>query len=244
MAQKPKPKTEEKAKGLIGLKKGEKVKGAAYSVGNYKGKTLNLSQKELGKAGRKAASARGGKAVNIQNTRYDSTTKRVLGPKGNPLSGRVDLGGGNFAVYVNGRRVRANTSGKGNATGRGASSGSSGGGSGDSSTVNRGGGDGRIKKGALKKINGKWVQWNGNQWVTPSVETPATRVSSTSTTPTSSTSTGNRPASSVASAYGAAYQAKRKTERARPTPPSRSKTGKYWDPRLRAWVGKARPYKP
>lgn len=102
MAQKPKPKTEEKAKGLIGLKKGEKVKGAAYSVGNYKGKTLNLSKKELGKAGRAAAAAR---TVDISKTKYEG--KKVLGPGGKPLTGTVDLGGGNIAVYKNGVRVRA-----------------------------------------------------------------------------------------------------------------------------------------
>lgn len=107
MAAPRKPQTEKKAKGLIGREKGKKVEGAPYSVGNYKGRTLNLTNKQLGKKGRAAAAVRGGKPVNIQNTRYDAAQKRVLGPKGNPLTGRVDLGGGNFAVYVDGRRVRA-----------------------------------------------------------------------------------------------------------------------------------------
>ena len=104
MAQKPKPKakTEEKAKGLIGLEKGKKVEGAKYSVGNYKGKTLNLSKKELGKAGQKAAAAR---TVSISDTKYEG--KKVLGPGGKPLTGSVDMGGGNIAVYKNGVRVRA-----------------------------------------------------------------------------------------------------------------------------------------
>ena len=104
-----KPQTEERAKGLIGLKKGKKVAGAAYSVGNYKGKTLNLKKKQLTAAGRKAAAVRGGKEVNISNTKYDSSTKKVLGPKGNPLTGKVDLGGGNIAIYKNGVRVKAKT---------------------------------------------------------------------------------------------------------------------------------------
>jgi hypothetical protein len=104
-----KPQTEEKAKGLIGLKKGKKVAGAAYSVGNYKGKTLNLKKKQLTAAARKAAAVRGGRKVNISNTKYDSSTKKVLGPKGNPLTGKVDLGGGNIAIYKNGVRVRAKT---------------------------------------------------------------------------------------------------------------------------------------
>lgn len=94
--------TEERAKGLLGLEKGKKVEGAAYSVGNYKGKTLNLTNKQLGAAGRKAASAR---VVDISQTKYEG--KKVLGPGGKPLTGTVDLGGGNMAVYKNGVRVRA-----------------------------------------------------------------------------------------------------------------------------------------
>jgi hypothetical protein len=99
-----KPKTEERAKGLIGLKKGKKVAGAAYSVGNYKGKTLNLTKKQLGKKGTAAAKKR---TVNISNTKYDATAKKVMGPAGKPLTGKVDLGGGNMAVYRNGVRVSA-----------------------------------------------------------------------------------------------------------------------------------------
>ena len=87
---KKKPQTEAKAKGL--------VKG----VGDYKGKTLNLSKKQLGKAGSAAAAKR---TVDISSTRYEG--KKVLGPKGKPLTGRVDLGGGNIAVYKDGVRVRA-----------------------------------------------------------------------------------------------------------------------------------------
>lgn len=121
-----KPQTEKRAKGLIGLKKGKKVAGAPYSVGNYKGKTLNLKKKQLTAAARKAAAVRGGRKVNISNTKYDSSTKKVLGPKGNPLTGKVDLGGGNIAVYKNGVRVRAAVAKKATSKKVGTSSGSSG----------------------------------------------------------------------------------------------------------------------
>lgn len=87
-----KPQTEKKAKGLI--------KG----VGDYKGKTLNLTKKQLGKKGTAAAKKR---TVSISNTKYDATAKKVMGPAGKPLTGKVDLGGGNMAVYKNGVRVRA-----------------------------------------------------------------------------------------------------------------------------------------
>jgi hypothetical protein len=87
-----KPQTEKKAKGLI--------KG----VGDYKGKTLNLTKKQLGAKGTAAAKKR---TVSISNTKYDKTTKKVTGPAGKPLTGKVDLGGGNMAVYRNGVRVRA-----------------------------------------------------------------------------------------------------------------------------------------
>lgn len=101
-----KPQTEKKAKGLI--------KG----VGDYKGKTLNLTKKQLGKKGTVAAKKR---TVSISNTKYDTATKKVTGPAGKPLTGKVDLGGGNMAVYKNGVRVRAAkkvvSSGRGGGTG-------------------------------------------------------------------------------------------------------------------------------
>ena len=115
-----KPKTEEKAKGLIGLKKGKKVEGAAYSVGNYKGKTLNLSSKDLGAAGRKAAANK----VKIQDTNYDAASKKVMSG-GKALTGKVDLGGGNMAVYRNGVRVRAAKKAAGGSGGGGGNGGGS-----------------------------------------------------------------------------------------------------------------------
>lgn len=109
-----KPQTEEKAKGLYN------------KVGNYSGKTLNLSGKQLGAAGRKASAAR---TVSIGNTKYDASAKKVMGPAGKPLTGKVDLGGGNIGVYSNGVRVRA-ASGKRSTSGTG---GTSGGGTGSTS---------------------------------------------------------------------------------------------------------------
>lgn len=133
-----KPQTEEKAKGLIGLKKGKKVEGAEYSVGNYKGKTLNLTKKQLGKAGTKAAAKR---TVKIEDTKYEG--KKVLGPGGKPLTGTVDLGGGNMAVYKNGVRVRAAKKVAAKpATGGGRSTG---GGGGNTGGGNTGGGGGKGK---------------------------------------------------------------------------------------------------
>lgn len=100
------PQTEAKAKGLIGWSKGKP--STSYSgpkVGDYKGRTLNLTQKQLKSAGGGAAKA-AGRTVDISKTQYVKG-KGVLGPGGKPLNGRVDMGGGNFAVYVNGKRVRA-----------------------------------------------------------------------------------------------------------------------------------------
>lgn len=106
-----KPQTEKKAKGLI--------KG----VGDYKGKTLNLTKKQLGKKGTSAAKKR---TVNISNTKYDATAKKVMGPAGKPLTGKVDLGGGNIAVYRNGVRVRAAKKAPAKPTGNGGGGGTGG----------------------------------------------------------------------------------------------------------------------
>lgn len=101
-APKKKAQTEKKAKGLVGWKGGKPVKDAPNKVGDYKGKTINLTKKQLGKAGVAAAKKR---TVDISKTKYEG--KKVLGPAGKPLTGTVDLGGGNIAVYKNGVRVRA-----------------------------------------------------------------------------------------------------------------------------------------
>jgi hypothetical protein len=98
--------TEEKAKGLIGLKKGQKVKDAPYSVGNYKGKTLNLTAKQIAKSGVKGAKkAAAAKATSISDTKFEKGKGVTKG--GKAFTGTVDLGGGNMAVYVGGKRVRA-----------------------------------------------------------------------------------------------------------------------------------------
>jgi hypothetical protein len=101
----------------------KRAKGLLSNVGDYKGKTLNLTKKQLGASGMKASSAR---KIAISQTRYDKASKKVLGPMGKPITGRVDLGGGNIAVYKNGVRVRAQKSSSGSS--------GSGSGSGDSPT--------------------------------------------------------------------------------------------------------------
>jgi len=101
-----KPQTEERAKGLIGREKGKKTPGAPYSVGDYKGRTLNLTSKQIARSGvkgaRKAAAA---KATSISDTKFEKGKGVTKG--GKAFTGNVDLGGGNIAVYVDGKRVRA-----------------------------------------------------------------------------------------------------------------------------------------
>ena len=85
-----------------------KAKGLYDEVGSYGNKkSLNLRKKQLGKKGVAASKKR---TVSISDTSYDKKTKIVTGPKGNPLTGKVDMGGGNMAVYRNGKRVTANSS--------------------------------------------------------------------------------------------------------------------------------------
>lgn len=81
------------AKGLL-----EKV-GTSGAYGAKK--TLNLTKKQLGASGVKAASRK----VAISRTKYENG--KVYGPAGKLLTGRVDMGGGNIAVYSKGVRVKA-----------------------------------------------------------------------------------------------------------------------------------------
>jgi hypothetical protein len=96
-------------------KAGPNVKG-----GKFKGKdSINLSKKELGKKGSAAASKR---TVDIGKTKHKKEGPhkgKVVGPKGNPLTGKVDMGGGNMAVYKDGKRVTARTAGGGGGGGGG-----------------------------------------------------------------------------------------------------------------------------
>lgn len=90
-----------------------KATGLYKDVGKFKGKkSLNLKGKQLGKKGRAAAKKR---TVSISKTEYmkEGPNKgKVVGPKGNPLTGKVDMGGGNMAVYRNGKRVLAKPAAK------------------------------------------------------------------------------------------------------------------------------------
>ena len=85
-----------------------KAKGLHEDVGKYKDKkSLNLRDKQLGKKGVAAAKKR---TVSISKTQHEKTGKHkglVTGPAGNPLTGKVDMGGGNMAVYKDGKRVTA-----------------------------------------------------------------------------------------------------------------------------------------
>jgi hypothetical protein len=89
-----------------------KVKGLHEGVGKFKGKkSLNLRDKQLGKKGRAAAKKR---TVSISDTSHNKKTGIVTGPAKKPLTGKVDMGGGNMAVYRNGKRVLAKPAGKKN----------------------------------------------------------------------------------------------------------------------------------
>ena len=87
--------------------------GPNVQGGKFKGKdSINLSKKELGKKGAAAASKR---TVDIGKTAYKKegpNKGKVVGPAGNPLTGKVDMGGGNMAVYKDGKRVTSRTAKK------------------------------------------------------------------------------------------------------------------------------------
>jgi len=83
--------------------KTSQAKGLVDKVGSYGNKkTLNLTKKQLGASGVKAASTR---KIAISRTEYRDG--KVYGPMGKPITGRVDMGGGNIAVYRKGVRVKA-----------------------------------------------------------------------------------------------------------------------------------------
>jgi hypothetical protein len=89
-----KPQTEAKAKGLV------------KNVGDYKGRTLNLTKKQVAKSGVKGAQrAASAKGTSISDTKFVQGKGVTVG--GKLFTGNVDLGGGNIAVYVRGKRVRA-----------------------------------------------------------------------------------------------------------------------------------------
>lgn len=90
-------------------KAGPKVQG-----GKFKGKdSINLSKKELGKKGTAAASKRTVSISKTEHMKEGPNKGKVVGPKGNPLTGKVDMGGGNMAVYKDGKRVTSRTAKKG-----------------------------------------------------------------------------------------------------------------------------------
>ena len=85
-----------------------KVKGLHEGVGKFKGKkSLNLRDKQLGKKGRAAAKKRTVSISKTEHMKEGPNKGKVVGPAGKPLTGKVDMGGGNMAVYRNGKRVTA-----------------------------------------------------------------------------------------------------------------------------------------
>ena len=91
--------------------KASKVSGLYEGVGKFKGKkSLNLRDKQLGKKGRAAAAKRTVSISKTEHMKEGPNKGKVVGPKGNPLTGKVDMGGGNMAVYRNGKRVTAKSS--------------------------------------------------------------------------------------------------------------------------------------
>ena len=81
------------------------TKNITVGTGDYGNKkSFNLTKKQLGAGGAKAASK---DKIAISKTTYNKDTKKVTGPMGKPITGRVDMGGGNIAVYKQGVRVTA-----------------------------------------------------------------------------------------------------------------------------------------
>lgn len=104
------------------------AKGLVDKVGTYGNKkSLNLTKKQLGASGAKAASK---DKIAISRTTYNTTTKKVTGPMGKPITGRVDMGGGNIAVYKQGVRVKAASAKPKGGNGGGGGGGNGGGGGG------------------------------------------------------------------------------------------------------------------
>lgn len=79
--------------------------GETYLGGNYRGRAANLNAKQLRNAGGAAAVQAAGNKVSISDTKWVKGVG-VVGRDGKPFTGSVDMGGGQIAVYVNGRRVR------------------------------------------------------------------------------------------------------------------------------------------
>lgn len=142
MADKPKKKTQK----ALGEGRGM-VKGV-YRSGQYKGKTTNLTKKQVagarrvGKAGKsgvgKKEAARAMKSVSISDTTWRKASERtgprakgglLVGKDGKPVTGTVTLASGKKATYVRGKRVQAAykpTGGGGGSRGGGAKTNASG----------------------------------------------------------------------------------------------------------------------
>lgn len=106
---------------------GRGMVGGTYRSGKYKGKTTNLTKKQVtagkrvgsaGKPGIKKAEAKKATStkINISDTSWKSASERtgprakggiVVGKDGKPITGTVTLASGKTATYVRGKRVQA-----------------------------------------------------------------------------------------------------------------------------------------
>lgn len=145
-----KAQTEAKAKGLIGWKNGKKDSSAkGPKVGDYAGKSLNLTKKQLSKGGVKKASTL--KTVSISDTKFVKGKGVVSRTTGKLVRGKIDMGGGNIAVYKNGKRVNV-TKPKSASSSRSVSTGSSG--NSNKGNGNKGNGDKNKIKRPTKPASG------------------------------------------------------------------------------------------
>lgn len=118
------PKNGKKKQLAIG--EGRRKVGDVYRSGQYKGKTRNLTEKQVaagrrvGKAGKAKVGAKTAKRamseVKIQNTTWKKASERtgprakggiLLNKDGKPVTGTVTLASGAKATYVRGKRVAA-----------------------------------------------------------------------------------------------------------------------------------------
>ena len=130
------------------VKKGTKqrfsqTENITVGTGDYGNKkSFNLTKKQLGAKGAKAASTR---KIAISRTEYRNG--KVYGPMNKPITGRVDMGGGNIAVYKNGVRVTAKKASAAKPSSSGSGSGGGAGGGGGGSKGVGGGGRKMIDRG-------------------------------------------------------------------------------------------------
>lgn len=137
-------------------------------VSYNKGKSYNLSKKQLKAAG--AAKAANKRTVSISSTKRATTGAnkgKTLGPAGKPLTGSVKLPSGVTAVYKDGKRVtvskaKPTTASRPTSSSSGGSRPSTGSGQTQTQRNNANVAVGTIRKGAA---GNKYNKWDGKKWV-------------------------------------------------------------------------------